>query len=157
MFSFSLYAQELEFYVGAKKVKTYSATQLKKKAKSFQVYNPFRKALKVYYGLDFIKLLDESVSKRWRRAKVVKFEALDGFIQQVEIPVMVKKLENKHQGILALGEERQIGFADFEKKGKMVNPGPFYLVWTGFDEKAAADYNDPLKWPYQLKRVVISE
>lgn len=154
VFSYSVFANDLDFFYGAKKVKSLKSEKLKN-LKKVEVYNPFRQYKKQYYGTDFAKLLASVYGAKWKKAATIKFVAIDGFIQMAEIPKFLKESE-KHKGILAVGEDGKKTFTPFDKKGKMIDPGPYYLVWTGFDETWKADYNHDLKWPYQLKSIIIS-
>ncbi|MBA2403204.1 MAG: hypothetical protein H0V66_00410 [Bdellovibrionales bacterium] len=56
-------------------------------------------------------------------------------------------------GIISFSDTESQGFSEFEKHGKMINPGPFYLVWTKYESRSIASYTDELKWPYQLKSI----
>lgn len=157
-------ASEMEFFWGEEVVKTIGLKEMsdgtlkfKEKEQTLKkesVYNPFRKYTRVYEGYDFIELMDNVYGKKWREAEIVRFHALDGFVQSAPVKKMLERT-GEHLGVLAIGEEGKKNFVEFEKNGKMVNPGPFYLVWTKFDGRNVANYSDHLKWPYQLKRITV--
>ena len=52
-----------------------------------------------------------------------------------------------------MADQDKGGFRTFDKNGKVVDPGAYYLVWTKFVGRSVANYNDDLKWPYQLKSI----
>lgn len=160
VFTSTVFAQTLEFFLGAKKVYETNISALQKnkklKTKDYEIFNPFRQYKKKYFGVDFLHLMDSVYGAKWKKSSTIKFVALDGFIQMVEVSKMLEKIKD-HQGILAIGEEGKTVFTPFDKKGKMVDPAPFYLVWSGLDEKTVGDYNDALKWPYQLRSIIITE
>ena len=154
------FAESIEFFWGQENLKKINLRESphlnghKLELLSKDLYNPFRKSNRVYEGYDFFNLLDQVYGKRWRDADTITFTALDGFVQVAPVKSMLLK-ETAHSGIIAFREKNQSGFQSFEKNGKVVNPGPYYLVWTKFDGRSVAQYSDSLKWPYQLKSIKV--
>lgn len=152
--SLSCSAQSIDFYSGAQKIKTLPLSELKD-LKDYDLYNPFRHYQKKYFGVDLFNLLTDVYGSKWKSGTTIKFVAIDGFIQMASIKKMLLESQ-KHQGVLSVGEDGKKGFSTFKKKGKDLDPGPYYIVWTGFDLKSKADYSHVLKWPFQLKSIIIS-
>ncbi len=75
-------------------------------------------------------------------------------IMGVEVSSMLKASKGK-VGLIAYKETGIEGFTPYSKNGKLVNLGPFYLVWSNFSEGDKATHSDSLKWPYQLAEINI--
>ena len=67
---------------------------------------------------------------------------------------MIKASAGK-TGLISYKEKDKPGFTFVKKGEKEIDPGPFYLVWSNFNDKDKATYGDALKWPYQLKEINI--
>ena len=67
---------------------------------------------------------------------------------------MIKASAGK-TGLISYKEKDKSGFTFVKKGEKEIDPGPFYLVWSNFNDKDKATYGDALKWPYQLKEINI--
>lgn len=162
--SLSIFASEISFKWNDEVVQTLKLERFQSgditikgkglKAKSAEVYNPFRKYLKTYEGYDFVELLTLVYGEKWKEADSIRFVALDGFSQAAPVKKMLEKAA-EHGGLLTYKESGHENFASFEKNGKQVHPGPFYLVWTNFSGRSIANYQDVLKWPYQLEKIVL--
>lgn len=119
------------------------------------LYNVWRKAEKSYKGYDFMSLMVWTYGAReFHDAKKIVFKTKDGYQ-----PVMTIKeyqnalLSNFKWGLVAFTEVGKQGFTDFDKNGLEVNPGPFYLVWTGYEKGDVASHGDVYKSPYQLTEI----
>jgi hypothetical protein len=160
----SAFAQEIKFLFNSKDVHTLKQSALAKgqvtvngielSSEKKAVYNPFRKYTKSYEGYNFFAILDAVYGPKWRQAESIRFMALDGFTQVAPIKKMIER-SYEHNGIMAFKEADRKDFEKFEKNGKQVDPGPFYLLWTNFEGRQLASYADHLKWPYQLSQIVI--
>jgi hypothetical protein len=124
----------------------------KENLKKLEIHNVWRKYKKNYVGVYLYTLLDEVYGKSWRKSKKISFKALDGYTQTTKVSLMIKMSKNK-KGLIAISEDSKSGFTTFEKNGKQVELGPFYLVWSNFSEEDKASHTDALKWPYQLKEI----
>ncbi len=158
--SCTLFGSELQFLKDGKnlrnipldKVKSHKLKSLK--SQNVKIYNVFRKDTKVYRGYDFFKLLDQTYGKEWRKSKRISFKALDGYTQVIATEKMLKAAKGK-MGLIAYSEKYRINLSKIERKGKEVDPGPYYLVWSNFTKKDKASHGHPLKWPYQLHSIEI--
>ncbi len=142
----------LELFWENELVTTFSQEEAKERPVSHVIYNPFRKHTRKYTGYDFFSFLDSMYGKKWRQSDRVTFTAADGFIQISSVKAMLQKGAS-HTGMIAFTDGTPGGFLTFQKSGKQINPGPYYLVWTQFDDRSPASYQDPLKWPYQLRSI----
>lgn len=131
-----------------------SGKTLSNSKQDLNIFNTWRGYKKSYTGYSLYNLLDSIYTKRWRDSKRISFFAKDGYKQIVATKEMLKQSQGK-TGILAYKETMNIGFTKFKRKGKLIDPGPLYLVWSNFSEKEKATHGDGLKWPYQLKTIDI--
>jgi mono/diheme cytochrome c family protein len=78
----------------------------------------------------------------------VLFRALDGYMK----PTTAARL-GEHGGFAAFAEADRPGggFSPLGRKG--VDPGPFYVVWTGASQREADGY----PWPYQLEAIEVTD
>ena len=116
--------------------------------------NAWRGYERTYRGYSFYELLDGIYGKDWRKAKKIVFVASDGYRQMAKIKNMLKASARK-SGYIAFTETGKKGFSKFRRGDKIIDPGPFYLVWSGFNRTDQAKHSDILKWPYQLKTINI--
>ena len=157
-----LFATELIFKVDGKEVKVFNASQIKsgllKGESSFvgtydlTLFNAWRRYHRTYRGYDFYELLDSVFGKDWRSYKKIQFKSLDGYEQSVRIKNMLKSSKGK-SGLLAYTESGKKGFTPYYKKNKVIDPAPYYLVWSHFSNEDKATHGDNLKWPYQLIQI----
>ncbi len=120
------------------------------------VYNPWRDHEKNYIGYNFYKFLDFAYGKEWRKGKKIHFKALDGYQQISNIKEMLRLSNNTYSPILAYREKDHKSFRTFNNKNKTVDPGPVYLLWSGFKKVDKVSHGDVLKWPYQLKEINVT-
>ena len=119
-----------------------------------RLFNPWREYERTYSGYAFYELLDAVYGKNWKKAHKITFVALDGYRQTAKIKDMLKTSIEKI-GYIAFSETGKKGFSPFKRGNKNIDPGPFYLVWSGFKKGDKAKHSDILKWPYQLKTVTL--
>ncbi len=74
--------------------------------KTLTVNNPTDSKIKAYQGVSLIPLLNAVFNSKWQDHDAIKFTASDGY--QPIIPISVI---NKHQGIIAIGENGQRSFS----------------------------------------------
>ena len=118
------------------------------------LFNAWRQYERTYRGYALYELLDAVYGKDWRKAEKIVFVALDGYRQVAKIEDMLNA-SRKRNGYVAFGETGKKGFSKFKRGSKTIDPGPFYLVWSGFVPGEQARHGDILKWPFQLKTVGI--
>ena len=118
------------------------------------LFNAWRQYERTYRGYSFYELLDAVYGKDWRNAYRMTFISGDGYRQSVRIVEMLKNSKKKN-GYIAFTETGKKGFSRFKRGKKTIDPGSFYLVWSGFDKGNQAKHEDILKWPYQLRTIHI--
>ncbi|MFN8370681.1 MAG: hypothetical protein U0T83_08685 [Bacteriovoracaceae bacterium] len=159
-------AASLEFKLNLKLIAKVNAKEFHKgllhfnkkqiKAIDQALYNAWRGMEISYKGYPFFELLDLYFTQDWRNASTIAFVSLDGYVQKVKIQDLLKAAQNK-TGYLAYSESGKDGFTKFTKGEKLIDPSPFYLVWSNFTEGDRAKHSDTLKWPYQLKTIIITQ
>jgi len=158
--SLNSHAATLAFKLKGQPSAAFSETQIKSrelkglKAIDITLYNVFRGYERTYEGYDFFVLLDNVYGKDWRKQKKISFIAADGYNQFAFIPAMLNAAKNKAP-YLVFSEKGKNGFTLIEKQGKLIDPGPLYLVWSNFSEADKASHADTLKWPYQLATISV--
>jgi len=158
------FSADLKFKLKGEVIQSFTLEQLrsgeietksgKVRATEEKIFNVFRGTERIYSGYPFFQLMDAVYGKSWRTHKRIAYIAADGYNQFSSIAPLLKAAERK-DGLLAYGEKGKDGFTSFEKEGKMVNPGPTYLVWKNFSDKDKASHADTLKWPYQMITISI--
>ena len=162
--SFSVHAQ-LTFKIDSKKHKVFSSKKLRSGTLRIgneevssvhkNIFNTWRQYERTYVGYPLFELLDAVYGKeKWRKAKQIVFVANDGYRQVASIEELIDESDD-HWGYLAYKEVEKKGFTKVFRKGKWVDPAPYYLVWSGFKPGEQAKHNDIFKWPYQLKTINI--
>jgi mono/diheme cytochrome c family protein len=109
------------------------------------VDDPYYEAHRSYRACPLRAVLEEGFGAKLDALgdRDVVFKALDGYAR----PTTVKRLM-ENGGWLAFGETSQPeGFPPMGAKG--IDPGPFYVVWTGADQRDPHVY----PWPYQLASI----
>ena len=120
------------------------------------LFNAWRQYERTYRGYAFYELLDAVYGKAWRKAKKIVFVALDGYRQTAGIGGMLNvSSSKKRNGYIAFTETGKKGFSKFKRGNKTIDPGTFYLVWSGFVPGEKVKHKDILKWPYQLKAIEV--
>jgi hypothetical protein len=119
-----------------------------------KIYNIFRAEEKSYTGYNFFQLLNLVYGKDWIKNKKIIFNSKDGYHQISLIDKLISATENK-VGILAYSDTKKSEFESFSKDGKIIDPGPLYLVWSNFTSSDKASHADTIKWPYQLVEINI--
>ncbi|OUR96816.1 hypothetical protein A9Q84_10780 [Halobacteriovorax marinus] len=133
---------------------THSGKILGIKAKEINLYNAWRGYSRTYVGYALYNLLDNVYGESWKSARTISFKAIDGYTMVVRIKKMLKAAKGK-VGLLAFKEKGKSGFTPVKKGAKLVDPAPYYLVWSNFSDGDKASHGDNLKWPYQLKEINI--
>ncbi|MBC7537643.1 MAG: hypothetical protein H7281_02385 [Bacteriovorax sp.] len=162
LFNLQAFAEGLIFKLNGKPLEIVSLNKIKSgnlkfgrgeiKSKKIKLYNVFRGYERTYVGYNFNELLNLIYGKEWQQKEKLTFTSTDGYHQIALIPPMIKSTKNKI-GYIAFTEEGKIGFSPVIKDGKMIDPGPLYLVWTNFTLKDKASHGDIIKWPYQLSDI----
>jgi len=160
IFSINLFANTLNFKLNGKTVMSFPHDKIiqgklnKINSTEMTLYNAWRGYTRTYIGYDFFKVLDSVFGNYWRNSKTIKFMAIDGYVSISNIQAMIKASSGK-TGLLSFKEKNKNGFTFVTKGSKEINPGPYYLVWTNFNDSDKATYGDVLKWPYQLMEIDI--
>jgi len=138
---------ELQFLVGGKLVEKLSVAELKEKIKSHEVNltNSLAGEEKKYEAFSIKDVLNVVYDTQWTSDKYsdIAFIALDGY----EAVSTTLKL-NEEGGFMAFRD------ADIDQGWKLigkakVNPGPFFLVWTGNEQITSNAY----PWPWQVTQI----
>ena len=139
----------LEFLVSEKVVGTLTLAELQDRleTRKLELFDPLHGKQKHYSGFalhDVIKLGFGSAWNKDSHSEVV-ISALDGYKA-----VSTRKRLNKKGGFIVYHD------ADIERgwerigRGR-VDPGPFYLVWTGDDQGPEDGY----PWPWQIRSIAL--
>ncbi len=158
--SFHLFSATLEFKKDSGSFKSVTLSEMKTgkvfniNSQEVSLYNIWRKDTKTYEGYAFYELLNYVYGKSWKDAKFITFKALDGYTVGTEVKAMLEASSGR-AGFVSYKEKGKKGFTMAKKGKKVIDPGPFYLVWSNFKEGDKAAHVDALKWPYQLKEVDI--
>ena len=133
----------LKFLISSEVVKDIDLSDLKENLEIHEIkfYDPMYKKDKKFEGFALKDVLQLGFGDEWMNVKYtdISFEALDGYVSVASI----SKLK-EHGGYIVFSD---LDFEDWEPVSiKEVNPGPFYLVWTGEDQTTANEY----PWPWQL-------
>ena len=136
----------LVFVSNDKSVLRLTAADLAKRpaARVFEIDDPFYKRRKRYRAVPLKDLLTAAYGGSWGENALgeVFFDALDGYRSHAPVSVL-------------MNDGGMIAFADadspyWEKTpGKGVEPGPFYLFWTGSAQTKKNGY----PWPWQITGV----
>ena len=144
------YAEEespsLKFLVSGKVIEEVSLIELKDKLKIHKIEfsDPIYEKEKRYGGFELRDVLQFGFGDEWKSSEFtdVAFEALDGYVSVSSI----SKLKEAG-GYIVFSD---LDFEDWEPVSiKQVNPGPFYLVWTGKEQTMKNEY----PWPWQLASI----
>ena len=138
-----------EINSGKLKMKT-----LEMKSSTIKLFNVFRSKETFYEAYPFYELLNSVYGADWQKKEKISFTSIDGY-HQISLIAPMLKATKKKMGYLAFKEVGRNGFEKFQKKGKSVDPGPLYLVWTNFSDRDKASHGDIIKWPYQLSEINI--
>ena len=122
--------------------KTFTLTNLKSKLKQVTVTlnDPIYHQMKTYDGFPLKDVL-ALVGPIPDSSDELVFTALDGYAPTVSI-----KAALSHQAILTFAEHEKHGFSTVIQGKESLDPGPFYIVWTGKVEHE-------IPWPYQLASI----
>jgi len=136
----------LKFLVSGKIVKEVSLSTLKDKLKTHEIefYDPIYEKKKRYKGFDVRDVLQLGFGDEWKNSDYtdIAFEALDGYA-----PISAISKLRQSGGYVVFSD---LDFEDWEPISiKQVNPGPFYLVWTGKNQTNNIEY----PWPWQLSSI----
>jgi len=137
----------LEFRASGKLVNTISLTELKDNIKSHEVnvFNSIAGKEKKYEAFSIKDVLNFVYHTQWTAEKYsdIAFIALDGY-EAVSKTVTL----NEEGGFLAF---RDVDVTDgWELVGKKkVDPGPFFLIWTGKVQSSVNAY----PWPWQVIQI----
>jgi len=138
----------LTFRRGGTTVATLSRTQLVEKVTPQTVgfFDPRYGKNKRYECLPIADVMTAVFGRDWLSSEFseVEFTALDKYVSVAS----ARKL-NESGGCLAIGDADVPAWEPVGRKG--VNPGPFYLAWSGADQSTENDY----PWPYQLVSIAL--
>ncbi len=161
----SLWAQVLTFEKNHKLVRAFTLKELKSGQLKFKdvivgsvdrnAWNPWRDNERTYRGYDLVELFNAVFGPEWKKDGLITFEATDGYRQSVNVQELFARMDDDFHGLIAYTESGKEGFSLFYKgeQKKLVNPGPFYLIWSGYNYGSKTTHEDKLKWPYQMKKI----
>jgi mono/diheme cytochrome c family protein len=138
-------APALTFVSGDKEVLRLTAADMAKRpaARTIEVDDAFYQSRKRYRAVPLKDLLTAAYGGSWGENALgeIFFDALDGYRSHAKVSVL-------------MNEGSMIAFADADAPSWKpmpdgVNPGPFYLVWTGPEQTASKSF----PWPWQLTGV----
>jgi hypothetical protein len=147
------YAASIAFLDNGHPIKLMETDELTQTAglKTLTVNNPTDSKIKSYQGVSLIPLLDAVFNSKWQDRDAIKFTATDGYQ-----PIIPANVINKHQGIIAIGENGQRSFSPLARNNsETVNPDPFFLVWENIQDVAARK-ESWLSWPWQLTTIALT-
>lgn len=133
----------LKFLVSGELVKKFNLGELKKELKSHEInfLDPEYGKEKSYKAFLLHDILQLGFGNNWKSSDYsnVTFGALDGYlavstVSKLEEPggyIVYEDLQYKNWELVSI---------------RKVNPGPFYLVWTGKEQTTANEY----PWPWQV-------
>ncbi len=136
----------LKFLISGEIVKDIDLETLRENIKIYKInfYDPMYDKEKSYNAFALVDVVqlgfgDELMNPQYTD---VAFQALDGYVSVSSI----SKLKEAG-GYITFSD---LDYEDWEPLGiKEVNPGPFYLVWTGEDQTTKNEY----PWPWQLASI----
>ena len=136
----------LKFMISGELVREYNLSQLKNKLKSQEInfVDPQYGKEKSYKGFLLQDILQFGFGDEWKNPDYtdVAFAALDGYTAITNI------LKLRESGAYIVFED--LDYENWEPVSiRQVNPGPFYLVWTGKNQTTANEY----PWPWQLASI----
>lgn len=136
----------LKFEISGGFVKAYSLKELKEHLKTHRIefVDPQYGKQKKYKAFSLQDVLNLGFGDKWESTEYtdVAFGALDGY---TAITTILKLHET---GGYIVYED--LDYENWEPVSiRQVNPGPFYLVWTGKDQTTANEY----PWPWQLTSI----
>jgi len=149
LFVMPLHAAEIvpwiTFHSGDKEVLRFTAADLAKRpsARTIEVDDTFYKRRMRYKAVPLKDLLTAAYGGSWGENALgeVFFDALDGYRSHAKVSVLMN-----NGGMLAFADADS---GEFRLMPKGVNPGPFYLVWTG----AGQTPKNGFPWPWQVINV----
>jgi len=150
LFSISSRSEEenpsLKFLQSGELTKESSLSELKDKLKIHEIkfFDPMYEKKKSYKGFALRDVLQLGFGVELSNPAYtdVAFEALDGYVSVSTI----SKLKESG-GYIVFSD---LDFENWEPvRIKQVNPGPYYLVWTGLNQTTANEY----PWPWQLTSI----
>ena len=162
-----LFADTLKFKLENKTLKTFDSKEWKQnnfhsKSKTLlkpseqKLYNVTTHKEVAYIGYNFQDLLNHVYGPQWKNYKRIIFKAKDGFVRASLVKVVSDAFEKGQTGLIAFKEKGKQGFSKIKKR-KNLDPGDFYLVWTGYKKGDDLVENaNNLIWPYQLKEIKVS-
>lgn len=136
----------LKFLVSGELVKEYKLSQLKDLLQTREINFTdlqYRKE-KSYKGFSLHDILQLGFGDLWKSSDYTDaaFAALDGYTAITNI------LKLRESGAYIVYQD--LDYKNWEPVSiREVNPGPFYLVWTGKDQNTASGY----PWPWQLASI----
>lgn len=117
--------------------------------------NPYRKYTRTYEGFSLVEVLKAAIKKNIEGYKLT-FVATDGYRVKMSSKDFMNALQ-KHSPLIAYKETGKKGFTPFMKGKKMVDPGPFYLVWSNYKGDEDVSGKTIIKWPYMLSQILITK
>ena len=138
----------LIFVSGDKEVLRLTAADLAKRpaARTVEIEDSFYKRRKRYRAVPLKDLLTAAYGGTWGENALgeVFFRALDGYRSHAQVSVLMHD-----GGMIAFADADA---PDWQPMPSGVNPGPFYLVWTGAGQGPKKGF----PWPWQTVGVKMS-
>jgi mono/diheme cytochrome c family protein len=132
----------ITFHSGDKEVLRFTAPELAKRpgARTIEVEDSFYKRRMRYKAVPLKDLLTAAYGGSWGENALgdVFFDALDGYRSHAKVSVLMND-----GGMLAFADADS---PEWRPMPKGVNPGPFYLVWTGPEQTPKNGF----PWPWQM-------
>ncbi len=124
--------------------------------RAVEVDDPYHERAMRYFTMPFRCVLERGFTAQggadWLRGQELLLRALDGYTRPASGSELLANGAHLAFGEIALmsGSESPPRFTPIDRS--QVDPGPFYLVWSG------AGQNDPveLPWPYQLATIEVA-
>lgn len=142
----TLFADELEFYEGKKKVASLTIEEMKKLSLPKKIklsYHHGQSPFKNYECIPFKLILEKAFRGTDNTYSEYIFEALDGYQAFSEASV----LEEEGSCLAYKDLDVKKGWEAVGRSGS--SPAPFYLVWEGEKQTTANGF----PWPWALKKV----
>ena len=128
-----------------KKIFTLNELKSKLEVVTVKIHDPVYNKEKSFDGFklnEVLKLVDQTAENIADHSDEIIFTTSDG--SAPTISVMKAK---SHNAILTFKEHSSDGFEKVSQGKSMLDPGPFYLIWTD------ADSTEEFPWPYQLSSI----
>ncbi|UPT73218.1 MAG: cytochrome c [Elusimicrobiota bacterium] len=136
-------ATPLIFTLGDKEVLRVAASDMAKRpnARTIEIFDPAFKKPKKYRAVPVKDLLTAAFGGAWSENALGElfFDALDGYRSHAKVSVLMQS-----GGMIAFEDLDAAGWEAIPNKG--MTPAPYYLVWTGPEQKPKSGY----PWPWAV-------